>query len=225
MDFYYPIASTTIRLSATVVKMALNQTLDDFVSASVTSEKDDNVGSSTHSVSLSSQQISNIEPEDGYSLPLYGLADGTFYTLHVPALACISVSFISAVAILAYSFTHQKVTTFFSWTASERFVVYMAVCDALFNTVHFSDHFHIVLTKQHPAPTLCVLYGFMLAELISAQNLMVKVIAINVFVTVFRKKLKFGRWDHRLRVYSFGQPALGALVAVILDTLGPNGSL
>lgn len=170
---------------------------------------------------------SQSEGDDGYSLPVYGLSDGTFYHIHIPALTCIVLSFISAISIMAYSFFHQNIRTFFTWSKSERFVVYMALCDALFNMAHFSDHLHIVLTKHFPLPKpLCAFYGFMLAEFISAQNLMVNIVAINVFMIVyFRRKLYFGRWDYRLLLYIFGLPGTGAAIAWAFGTLGPNGTL
>lgn len=163
---------------------------------------------------------------DGYSIPVYGLDDGTFYNIHVPAMICICLSFISAMAVISYSFYQQKWNTFFHWTKSERFVVYMALCDALFNVAHFSDHFHIALTKTMPMPkSLCAFYGFMLAEFITAQNLMVNIVAINVFILIFyRKELNFGRWDCRLLLYIFGVPGIAAMIAGALGQLGPNGS-
>lgn len=163
---------------------------------------------------------------DGYCLPVYGLDNGTFYRIHIPALSCICVSFVCALATLSYSFYSQRITTFFTWTKNERFVVYVALCDALFNIAHFSDHLHIVLTESLPRPkSLCAFYGFMLAEFITAQNLMVNIVAINVFMMIFyRKKLNFGRWDHRLVLYIFGAPAVAAAIAGALGQLGPNGA-
>ncbi|XP_076099868.1 uncharacterized protein LOC143069224 [Mytilus galloprovincialis] len=167
-----------------------------------------------------------IQIKDGYDLPVYGIAEGTFYTLHVPAMACICISFICAISVILYSFYRQNYSKFFDWSKSERFVVYMALCDALFNVSHFSDHLHIVVTKSFPTPKgLCAFYGFMLAEFISAQNLMVNIVAINVFVLIyFRKQMFFGRWDYRLLVYIFGVPAIGCIIAGALDQFGPNGA-
>ncbi|CAG2189899.1 unnamed protein product [Mytilus edulis] len=166
------------------------------------------------------------ELKDGYDLPVYGLANGTFYGIHVPALICICLSLICVISVISYSFYHQHISTFFHWTICERFAVYMAICDGLFNISHFSDHLHIVLTKELPTPKyLCAFYGFLLAEFVTAQNLLVSIVAINVFVLVyFRKKLDFGCKDYRLLVFIFGAPALGLTVAAGLGQLGPNGS-
>lgn len=69
--------------------------------------------------------------KSGYDLPVYGLENGQFYSIHIPAITCIILSFISVVAILVASFRLQSIKTFFSWTKSERFVVYLALCDGL----------------------------------------------------------------------------------------------
>ncbi|XP_076099867.1 uncharacterized protein LOC143069223 [Mytilus galloprovincialis] len=166
------------------------------------------------------------ELKDGYDLPVYGLDNGSFYNIHVPALVCIFLSLISAVSVISYSFYNQHISTFFEWTRCERFAVYMAICDGLFNISHFSDHLHIVLTKSLPTPkVLCTFYGFLLAEFITAQNLLVSNVAINVFVLIFfRKKINFGLRDYRLLCVIFLLPALGLTVVAALGQLGPNGS-
>ena len=87
------------------------------------------------------------------------------------------------------------------------------------------DHAHILATKNHVYPlSLCEFYGFMLAEFITAQNLMVNIVAINAFVLIyFEKHLNFGRQDWRLLTYTFGAPFVGASIAAIAGQLGPNG--
>lgn len=163
----------------------------------------------------------------GYDLPVYGLDNGQFYYIHIPAMACIALSFFSAVAILIASFRMQSYRTFFSWTKSERFVVYLAICDGLFNIAHTVDHAHIAITRNHVYPReLCEFYGFMLAEFITAQNLMVNVVATNAFVLIFfRKSFEFGKYDWKLLLWTFGTPFLGATIAAIAGQLGPNGTL
>ncbi|XP_061174552.1 uncharacterized protein LOC133183633 [Saccostrea echinata] len=164
--------------------------------------------------------------QSGYDLPVYGLKNGQFYSIHIPAITCIVLSFVSAVAIIIASFRLQNIKTFFSWTKSERFVVYLALCDGLFNFAHSMDHTHIVLTRNHVYPKeLCEFYGFMLAEFITAQNLMVNVVALNVFVLIyFTKDLNFGAYDWRLLLYTFGLPCVGGTMAAYFDMLGPNGT-
>ncbi|XP_062580350.1 uncharacterized protein LOC134242277 [Saccostrea cucullata] len=166
-------------------------------------------------------------PSDGYSLPVYGLTEGHFYTLHIPALSCIFLSFASAVLTMVLSFRQKSYKTFFLWSKSERFVVYLAICDAAFNLAHSMDHLHILITKNHVYPKeLCEFYGFMLAEFITAQNLMVNIIAVNAFVLILlNKQIDFGIKDYRLLLWTFGTPFICATVAGIAGQLGPNGSL
>ena len=165
--------------------------------------------------------------ESGYDLPVYGLANGQFLSIHIPALTCIFLSLLSAICVLTVSFRLQSYKTFFSWTKSERFVVYLAICDGLFNIAHSMDHLNIVIVRNHVYPKeLCEFYGFMLAEFISAQNLMVNVVAFNAFILIYyRKNLEFGAYDHRLVLYTFGAPFIAATIAAVAGTLGPNGAL
>lgn len=164
---------------------------------------------------------------DGYDLPVYGLSNGHFYSLHIPALTCIFLSLGSAILTVILSFRQKSYKSFFSWYKSERLVVYLAVCDAAFNLAHSLDHLHILITKNHVHPKeLCQFYGFMLAVFISAQNLMVNVIAINAFVLIFLgRQIKFGKMDYRLMLWTFGVPFVCATIAGIAGQLGPNGSL
>ncbi|XP_033733594.1 uncharacterized protein LOC117322764 [Pecten maximus] len=162
----------------------------------------------------------------GYDLDVYGLDNGQFYLIHIPAMTCIALSFISAVLVLTFSFKSQNIKTFFSWTKSERFVVYLALCDGLFNICHTLDHGHIVLTRNHVYPlALCQFYAFMLAEFITAQNLLVNIAAINAFVLIFfRKHISFGKYDWKLLLWTFGIPCICATAAGIAGQLGPNGA-
>lgn len=167
------------------------------------------------------------DKHDGYDLPVYGADTYLFYSLHIPALLCITASFVSAVIVLVLSYTAKNIRTFFKWTKSERFVVYLAVCDGSFNLAHFTDHFHILVTRDHVYPKpLCQFYGLMLAEFITAQNLMVNIVAINAFLLMyFNRNLNFGTKDYRLLSWTFGIPLVGAATAALLKQLGPNGSL
>lgn len=167
------------------------------------------------------------EIKDGYDLPVYGIHQGHFYSLHIPALICIFLSFASAILTIVLSFRQKSFKTFFSWSKSERLVVYLAVCDAAFNMAHSMDHLHILITEDHVYPKeLCQFYGFMLAVFISAQNLMVNVIAVNAFVLIFiGRQIKFGLRDYRLLLWTFGAPFVCATIAALAGQLGPNGSL
>ncbi|XP_062614359.1 uncharacterized protein LOC134276089 [Saccostrea cucullata] len=162
--------------------------------------------------------------QSSYDLPVYGLENGDFYSLHIPAITCIFLSFVSVLAVIVASFKTRSMT-FFSWTKSERLVVYLALCDGLFNISHALDHTQMIVTKNHVYPKeLCTFYAFMLMEFVTAQNLMVSAVALNVFILIyFSKDLNFGKYDWRLLVYTFGIPCVGGTLAAIFDKLGPNG--
>ncbi|XP_052792945.1 uncharacterized protein LOC128226882 [Mya arenaria] len=171
------------------------------------------------------QNITN--PRDGYDLPVYGIYNNTFYGIHIPALICIVTSFTCAIIAIVLSFMNKSRRTFFTaWSKSDRFIVYLAVCDGLFNTAHFTDHMHVVIVRNHVYPRqLCEFYGFTLAEFITAQNLMVNVIAVNAFMLMyFDRNINFGKYDWRLLTWTFGAPFVGASIAGALGQLGPNGA-
>ena len=83
----------------------------------------------------------------------------------------------------------------------------------------------VVIIKDHVRPKeLCELFGFVTTIFSMAQNLVVGVIAINIFMMIyFRKNLKFGKHDWILLVVTFGIPLLIGAIAWILGLLGPNG--
>lgn len=167
-------------------------------------------------------------PQNGYDLPIYGLVNGSFYYIHVPAIACIVASFVCVVIALVLSFRQRGFGEFFNnWTKSERLVVYLAICDGLYNVSHFTDHTHIVIVKGMVYPKqLCEFYGFNLAVAVTSQVLMVNIIAINAFMLMyFDKKLSFGQRDWKLLLWTYGVPFVGAVVAAANGQMGPNGTL
>ncbi|XP_062593174.1 uncharacterized protein LOC134254653 [Saccostrea cucullata] len=162
---------------------------------------------------------------DGYDLDVYGLDTQWFLFIHIPALCCIFLSLFSASAVIIASF-RSRTRPFFSWTRSERFVVYLSLCDALFNVTHSMDHLQMVITKEHVYPReLCEFYSFFLGEFVSAQLLMTNVAAINAFALIYlHKEFKLGRYDWRLLLYTFGVPFVMSMCAVNLGYYGPSGS-
>ncbi|XP_052761846.1 uncharacterized protein LOC128204472 [Mya arenaria] len=63
-----------------------------------------------------------------------------------------------------------------------------------------------------------------MTEFVLAQILIVNVVAINVFTTMFfGKNFSFGKFDSGILLWSFGVPFIGALIAAILDKFGPVG--
>lgn len=170
--------------------------------------------------------MSLVAKRNGYDLPLFGIDDHKFYAIHIPALICILLSLVSVILVLYASFRDQRFTKFFSWTKCERFVVYIAICDGMYNICHSMDHIHILTTMDHVKPKqLCEFYGFNLIVFITAQILMVNIVAINAFVLVyFRKKLNFGEYDWKLLLWMFGVSLIAASIALGISVIGPNGA-
>lgn len=165
-------------------------------------------------------------PKSGYDLPVYGLDNGLFYYLHVPALLCIISSFCCVIIVLVLSFRHKSYRKFFSWTKSERFIVYIAICDGCFNLFHGTDHVQYIITEEHVRPVeLCELYAFVLTEFMTAQNLIVNLVAVNAFMLMYwHINLNFGKKDWRLLVWTFGAPFVVSCVAAVTGMFGPCGS-
>ena len=164
-------------------------------------------------------------PNDGYDLPVHGLDNGLFYFLHVPAVVCITISFLCATTTLILSIRRHHGLPFFQWTKCDRFIVYLAICDGCFNLPHGADHLHVVISRNHVYPeTLCHFYGFMTAVFATSQNILVGIIAFNIFAMMyFQKKLNFGSYDCILLLVTYGFPAAGGIVAWCFEVLGPNG--
>jgi len=165
-------------------------------------------------------------PLSGFDIPVYGLNNGRFYLIQGIAVACLVVSLTAALMALVLSFRRQSRGTFFTkWSKSERFIVYLACCDGLFNVAHLLDHLHILVTKDHVYPKwLCSVYGFNLAVFITAQNLLVNVVAVNAFLLIYYgKQLNFGTRDWKLLTWTFGVPIIAAIVAAAFDQYGPLG--
>ena len=83
----------------------------------------------------------------------------------------------------------------------------------------------MLITHDHVRPVgLCVFYGIMLIEFMSAQVILVNLTCLNAFFLVFfEKNWHFGRCDYILLLLVFGLPALAASTLAGCDVLGPNG--
>lgn len=89
---------------------------------------------------------------DGYMLPVLGIDEcgnvGTpFILMHGCALFWIQLSTIGGGSVIIGSLFFNKTNknrSFFKWQVSERLVVYLALCDFLFNISHTMDHAYYV---------------------------------------------------------------------------------
>ena len=161
-----------------------------------------------------------------YNTTLLGWEDGTFYPLHIIAIVCILCSLIASVVVIITSFkTHKK--RFFSWSLSDRFVVYLAVCEMGFNFVHMFDHVTMVITTDHVRPLeLCQFYAFLMVVLVFTKNLLLVTIALNAFLLMcFRHQMEFGSRDWRLIAGVLVLPLANGILALSSEQLGPAGAL
>nr|XP_022335895.1 uncharacterized protein LOC111132386 [Crassostrea virginica] len=157
-----------------------------------------------------------------YNTTLLGWNDGTFYPLHIIAIVCMLCSFIASVVVIMTSFKTHK-NRFFSWSISDRFVIYLAVCEMGFNFVHMFDHVTMVITKDHVRPLeLCQFYAFVIVLLVSTKNLILVTIALNAFLLMrFRHQMEFGSRDWRMFAGASGGFApRGSHQGVALDPMG-----
>ncbi|WAR27560.1 hypothetical protein MAR_013264, partial [Mya arenaria] len=165
---------------------------------------------------------------DGYDFPVYGLDNGLFYALHIPSLLCTAVSFVSVIITLVLLLRTRNFRRFFTaWTKSERFIVYMALCDGIYNMFHFATHTHVSAVRGPVYPrSVCVLYAFGMVVFITAQSLLANVIAMNAFALMFLdKNLNLGKFDWRLIAWVYGVPVVGTSLAAIGNQLGPTGAV
>ncbi|WAR09709.1 hypothetical protein MAR_034785 [Mya arenaria] len=167
------------------------------------------------------------QSKDGYDMPVYGIENGSFYYVHVPAIVFIVTSFTCAlIAIICY-FRNQDYKSFFTrWTKAERLIVYLSTCDVLFSLSHLMDHLHMVIARDHVRPKqLCSFYGFNLVVFVAAQILIVNVVAFNAFMMMyFHKNMHFGNRDWKLFLWTFVTHFVASIVAANFGQFGPNGT-
>ena len=129
--------------------------------------------------------------------------------------------------VIVASFVSKGSARFYNWAKCDRFIVYMACFDALFNISHSMDHTHMLIAKDHVYPKeLCSFYAFIMLQFFGGQNCLVLTIAINIFVAVhFKRQITFGNCDCYLLLAIIGIPLVEVVVALSLNTLGPHGAL
>ena len=161
-----------------------------------------------------------------YNVTLLGWDDGTFYPLHITAIVCMSCSFLASVVVTMASFKTPK-KGFYSWSRSERFVVYLAVSEMGFNFVHMFDHVTMVIEEDHVRPLeLCQFYAFLIVLLVTIKNWILVTISLNAFLLMrFHHQMEFGARDWRLFAVVVGFPLLICTAALSSQQLGPAGAL
>ena len=165
---------------------------------------------------------SPVPPQSGFDIPL--VVNNTFITSRISAVICISCSFICVIIVIAHRFYKKSVYTFYSWSVGDRFIIYVALCDGLYNIVQMCQNLHVYIIRTHVHPQwLCTLYGFTQIEFSSSQICLVNVAAINsCLLMCFKKQVNYGKYDQKLLLYVFGEPFLIGTIITVLGHFGPS---
>ena len=160
------------------------------------------------------------------NISVIGLEDGSFYSLQSCALVALSLSIITSAAVLIAIF-HRETKPFKSWNKNDRFIVYLAATDGLYSCVHFSDHLHMTITRDHVRPIeVCTLYVVLLVLFLFANALLVLSMSVNAFALVkYQKVLNFGRYDWRLFAAAISFSITEITIGWATDSIGPTGAL
>ena len=163
----------------------------------------------------------------GYDSEVIGLNDGFFYPIHVTGIVTLVTSLICAITVIVLSFKVHRTKSFYLWPKSERFIVYLSFCEAMFNFIHIFDHVQMAVTRTHVfPPALCRLYAFLMVEFLAAKNYLLVFIAVNAFILIrFHVHLNLGRKDWRLMAAIFGLPLISNAICLSYGLLGPTGAL
>jgi len=132
-------------------------------------------------------KISAALPRDGYDIPVYGIADGSFLYIHIPAIACLIASIICAILAMVFSSIRYNLRTFYSkWSKPARLVVYLSFADGMFALFHLIDHLQMVVTRDHVRPReLCTFFSMMLLLFVLAQTLTTNFVAWTTFLAMY----------------------------------------
>lgn len=149
--------------------------------------------------------------------------DTTFYVIHYAALSTIAVSIVCSTTVLSLH-SRTSTTSFWKRKLGERLYVYLAVTDLMFSITHTCDHVIALTSLGDPDKLLCTVFAFSLFETIMAQNVVVFLSALSLWLLVkFSYKLKFGPYDVGLLTAAYGVPFFFALAFSVLGYFGSSG--
>ena len=150
-----------------------------------------------------------------------------FDVIHVTGLTSLSISVICCVIVLLFIARDAKigsVRAFFARPVGERLLVYLALCNLLYNLSHIMDHAYMLAVRGNPPDATCAAFGFFLNQFVVAQALIVTFTAVNAFVMVVKKtKVTLGRYDWKLFLVSLGVPLVCGTLLAATRHLGPSG--
>ena len=149
--------------------------------------------------------------------------DWVFYAVHIAAMVSLAVSIVcSAVVLVLQARSHDR--SFWKRKLGERLYIYQAWTDLVFSISHMCDHIIALTSLGDPNRILCTIFAFSLFETIMAQNMLVLLSALSLFLLVrFSVRLPFGPRDVGLLGTAYGGPAIFAIVFSILGYFGSSG--
>ena len=168
-----------------------------------------------------------VNASSGYDLPLFGIGSWEFPAKHVSSIVSLLAGMICNAAVIFHISRKNNIKDFFDWKIAERVVVYVAMCDTLYNHIDIYSHITIYSTESYVHPMgFCRFLGFVVFVSNTAQSLLVNVIAITtVLLICYHKKINYGTYDHRLLIYVLGVPFVMGVIAASLGHLGPSPTL
>ncbi|KAJ3116682.1 hypothetical protein HDU96_009033 [Phlyctochytrium bullatum] len=141
------------------------------------------------------------------------------YALHGVALLAIGASIIGSSMVIFSTIYRSRYGTI-----GERFPLYVSIIDFLWSISHSVDHILMIVNKgDSPSHGLCVGLGATLALFLMAQVMLLNIIAVSMFLTVYRGwSLSYGKGDWVLWVLTFGVPLAYTIVGLAFGAFGPD---
>ncbi|KAJ3116683.1 hypothetical protein HDU96_009034 [Phlyctochytrium bullatum] len=145
-----------------------------------------------------------------YSINFVPPSMTTMYALHGVALLAIGASIVGSFLVVYISVRKNQMGTI-----GERFPVYVAFLDFLWSVSHSIDHIMMIVNKgDNPPQNICVGLGAILALFLMAQVMLLNLIAVSMFLSVYKgwSLNYFGPYDIYLWVLSFGVPIVYTII-------------
>ncbi|KAJ3107564.1 hypothetical protein HDU97_003869 [Phlyctochytrium planicorne] len=158
-----------------------------------------------------------IQKDSSYTIAIPTLEE--VYALHGAAMVVIVASIFGSGMVIFSTIRRSKYSTI-----GERFPLYVAIIDFMWSVSHSIDHAMMLVNKgESPPPLVCKSLGAVLALFLMAQVMLLNIIAVSMFLTVYRGwALSYGKFDWILMVLTFGVPIAYTCVGLAVDAFGPD---
>ncbi|KAJ3410995.1 hypothetical protein HDV05_002939 [Chytridiales sp. JEL 0842] len=125
------------------------------------------------------------------------------YALHIVALVFIGCSLFGSLYMIVRTIQKGKYTTI-----GERFPLYLSFLSLFWSIAHTIDHSWMIhAAGANPPPAACSALGATLGLFMMAEIMLVNLLAISMFLTVYMNwSLSYGKGDWILVVLTFGVP-------------------